>query len=200
MTHFFRVSAFAVALMGIVPSAQAVPIPYIAHLTGPGESPPNASPGIGDAKVDFDIAAHILRVQATFSGLLGTTTMSHIHSPTPTPGAGTAGVATQTPTFVGFPLGVTSGTYDHTFDTTLASTYNPAFVTANGGSVAAAEAALAASLAAGTAYLNIHSNLFPGGEIRGFLFAAQAVSEPVTLGLMGAGMLGLLLARRRAMR
>ena len=56
-----------------------------------------------------------------------------------------------------------------TFDTSLDSTYNPDFVTANGGSVDAAEAALAASLAAGTAYLNIHSTVFPGGEIRGFL-------------------------------
>jgi hypothetical protein len=44
-------------------------------------------------------------------------------------------VATTLPTFAGFPLGVTSGTYINTLDLTLASSYNPAFVTANGGSM-----------------------------------------------------------------
>ena len=52
---------------------------------------------------------------------------------------------------------------------TDASSYNPAFVTANGGTVAGAEAALLAGLHAGTAYLNIHTSMVPAGEIRGFL-------------------------------
>jgi hypothetical protein len=151
-------------------TARAVPIDYIANLTGPSEEPPNASPGTGFADVTFDLVAHTMRVQINFSGLLGTTIASHIHSPTALPFTGTASVATQVPTFTGFPLVVTSGTYDMTFDTSLASTYNLAFVTANG-SVDAAEAALAASLAAGTSYVNIHTTEFPGGEIRGFLAA-----------------------------
>lgn len=147
----------------------SAPIPYAANLSGPAESPPNASPGTGSASVEFDLTAHTMRVQVSFSGLLSTTTAAHIHACTVTPGTGTAGVATQVPSFVGFPLGVTSGAYDHTFDTSLASTYNPAYVTANGGSVAAAETALAACMAVGGAYLNIHTAVFPGGEIRGFL-------------------------------
>jgi hypothetical protein len=48
-------------------------------------------------------------------------------------------------------MGVMDGTYSMVFDTTLASTYNPAFVTANGGTVAAAEAALFAGMIAGLA-------------------------------------------------
>jgi CHRD domain len=40
-----------------------------------------------------------------------------------------------------------------------------------------AEVALAASLAADTAYLNIHTTNFPGGEIRGFLL----FPEPATI-------------------
>lgn len=106
-----------------------------------------------------------------FSGLTGNTTASHIHAATASPGAGTAGVATQTPTFSGFPLGVTSGTYFNTLDLTLASSFNPTFVTANGGIVANAEAALVAAMFAGESYLNIHSTVFAGGEIRGFLMA-----------------------------
>ena len=58
----------------------------------------------------------------------------------------------MTPTFPGFPLDVTSGTYANSFDLTLASSFNPAFVTASGGTVAGAEAALAAGLDAGTSY------------------------------------------------
>jgi hypothetical protein len=157
-------------------TARANPIDYIASLTGPREDPPNASPGTGFADVTFDLFAHMMRVQITFSGLIGTTTASHIHSPTALPFTGKAGVATQVPTFANFPLGVTAGTYDMTFDTSLDSTYNPAFVAANGGSVAAAEAALAASLAAGTSYLNIHTTEFPGGEIRGFLAVPEGFS------------------------
>ena len=67
----------------------------------------------------------------------------------------------MTPTFSGFPLGVTSGSFMQTFDMTQASSYNPAFVTANGGTVAGAEAALLAGLHAGTAYLNIHTSMVP---------------------------------------
>ena len=121
--------------------------------------------------------ANTLHVVVAFTDLLGTTTASHIHTPTPAPGTGTAGVATTTPSFPGFPLGVTSGTYDDVLDLMLASSYNPSFVTANGGTVASAEAALAAGILAGEAYLNIHTTVVPGGEIRGFLTPALGASQ-----------------------
>jgi hypothetical protein len=174
-------------------TARAIPIDYIANLNGASEVPPNGSTGTGVADVTFDLAAHMMRVEIAFSGLLSTTIASHIHSPTAVPFTGTAAVATQVPTFPGFPLGVTAGTYAMTFDTSLASTYNPAFVTANG-SVAAAEAALAASLAAGTSYLNIHTTDFPGGEIRGFLVAVPAVPETFSTAWAALPFAALLLA------
>jgi hypothetical protein len=104
-----------------------------------------------------------------FSGLTGTSTASHIHAATALPDTGTAGVATETPSFPGFPLGVTSGSYTDSFDLTLLSSFNASFVTANGGTAAGAEAALVAAMWAGESYLNIHSTYRPGGEIRGFL-------------------------------
>ena len=187
----------AALALSLATGAFASPITYTAALSGPNESPANTSPGTGFATVIFDSVAHTLAVTVDFSGLEGTTTASHIHCCTPSPFSGTAGVATQTPTFVDFPLGVTSGTYSNSFDTSLASTYNPAFVAANGGSVSATEAAFAAGLAANETYLNVHSSVFPGGEIRGFLVASSAVPEPGTLGLAGLVLGGLLVYRKR---
>lgn len=169
---------------GTVPAANAATLLYKASLSGSAEAPPNASPGTGSSRVTINTVAHSMRVQADFAGLLGTTTAAHIHAPTAVPGTGTAGVATQVPSFVGFPLGVTSGSMDNTLDLLLAATYNPAFVTGNGGTTAGAEAALLAALNEGRAYFNIHSASFPGGEIRGFY---ALVPEPATWATMIAG-------------
>ena len=155
-------------LLAAVPASAAI-LHYHCNLSGPAEAPPNASPGIGGAEVTIDNVAHTMRVQATFLGLLGTTTACHIHTPTAAAGTGTAGVATMTPAFTGFPLGVTAGSMDNTFDLTLTASYNGPFVTANGGTAAGAEAALLAGIAAGKAYFNVHTQSVPGGEIRGFL-------------------------------
>jgi hypothetical protein len=160
----------ALAMLGVLAGTPlAAPTAYIAHLDGPSESPPNASPGTGYAEVILDPAAHTMSVHITFSGLLAPNTACHIHSATSVPGTGTAGVATTTPTFTGFPGGVTSGTYDHVFDTSLTSSFNGSFVTNNGGTAAAAEAALFLGIDQERAYVNLHSSTFTGGEIRGFL-------------------------------
>ncbi len=110
-------------------------------------------------------------------------------------GASGAGVATAVPNFPGFPTGVSSGSYNASFDLTLASSWNAAFITAKGGTTAGAEAALLDGLDDELAYLNIHSNLFPGGEIRGFL--TRTLPEPSALTLLGLGLGGLLGWRRR---
>jgi len=162
-------AVMAAVTIGTASAASAAVVSYQVTLDALTESPPNASAGLGAGQVDIDATAHTMHVHVVFSGLSGTVTASHIHAATAVAGAGTAGVATTTPTFAGFPSGVTGGTYDNTLDLTLASSYNPSYVTANGGTPAAAEAALLAAIASGKAYWNIHTNVVPSGEIRGFL-------------------------------
>jgi hypothetical protein len=92
---------------------------FVANLSGANEAPPNASPGTGTALAIYDGTLHTLHAEAIFSGLLGPTSAAHIHCCTATPGVAPAGVATQVPSFVGFPLGVTSGSFSNTYDLTL---------------------------------------------------------------------------------
>ncbi|NCT82974.1 MAG: CHRD domain-containing protein [Comamonadaceae bacterium] len=177
--------------------AQALLVSYAATLSGSAEAPPNASPGTGSALLTIDTVLHTMSLQVTFSGLLAGVTASHIHCCTTVAGSGTAGVATTTPTFPGFPGGVTAGSYDHLFDLLDAGSWNPSFVTAHGGTPAMAEADFLTGLAQGKAYLNIHTTQFPGGEIRGFLTAVTALPEPASLALAGMALAGLAATRRR---
>jgi len=185
-------AAAAVALA--LPSAQAGPVTFTATLSGAAEAPPNASAGTGTATVTFDDVLDTMRVEVSFSGLSGLVTASHIHCCTSTSGTGTAGVATVTPTFTGFPGNVTAGTYDHLFDMTQVGGFNPAFVTAHGGTFSQAFDDLLAGALDGKAYLNIHTTVVPGGEIRGFL---QPVPEPSTYALLALGLAAAGTAARR---
>ena len=180
--------------IAVAGDARAQVISYTAALSGPAESPPNTSTATGISFVDFDPIAHTLRIRGSFTGLSSNTGAAHIHAPTLTPFTLTAGVATVVPAPPGFPLGVTSGTYDSTLNTLSAAAYNASFVTNNGGTPATAEAALAQALAEGRAYFNIHTTNFGGGEIRGFLVP---VPEPGTLALTGVAFAGVLAYRRR---
>ena len=141
--------------------------------------------GSGVASVLIDDLTDLMTLKVDFSGLSGTTTVSHIHGPTAVAGVGTAVVMTTTPSFPGFPAGVSSGSYEQVFNLLAASTYRAGFITANGGTTTGARDAFVASLLNGKAYLNVHSSTYTGGEIRGFF--AQEVPVPGPVPLLGAG-------------
>lgn len=181
--------------------AQAVVFEFSAVLSGAAEAPPNPSAGTGTIDLEWDTVAKTMSMDVMFSGLTGTVTAAHIHAATAVPMTGTAGVATQVPTFIGFPLGVTAGSYSHTFDLTDPATYNSSYLTgAGGGTPEGAAAALLAALQANSAYLNIHSSVYGGGEIRGFLTPVTRLPDAVETAplLLGSSLLLLGAARRRA--
>lgn len=176
------------ALCASVPAAAAVVV-YGGPLLAANEAPtPSSSAATGNAIVLFDAVAQEMRVIFTFNNLEGTPTLAHIHCCIPNGGVA-AGVATELPSFDGFPLpgAPRTGIYDRIISLADPSNYNPAFLNANGGTTTGALARLAGGLADGRAYLNVHTSLFPAGEIRANL--RQVVPEPAlgALWLVGVG-------------
>jgi len=113
-------------------------------LSGLEEVPPNASPGSGLLTGTYNDGTNVLSFSVSFSGLTANTTAAHFHGPAAV--GVNAGVQIG---FTGFPTGVTGGVYINNFVLT-----------------ASQESDLLANLW----YVNIHSSIFPGGEIRSQLF------------------------------
>src|SRR4051812_29974040 len=108
-----------------MPSALPAATVYLATLLGSNEVPPTGSSATGTAVVTLN--GDFLTVNESYSGLVAPAAAAHIHC------CGPVGVNEPVAVpFTGFPA-ATSGTYLQTFDLTLTSTYNAAFLTANGG-------------------------------------------------------------------
>jgi hypothetical protein len=168
---FIRVVTAAVLLM-MAGWSHAATYSLFASLDGSQEVPANASPGTGTGLVTYDDVTNLLNWNITFSGLLAGATASHFHGPA-APGVN-AGVQVTIP--LGLSAGMTSGvligsaTINDTQETQLLSDLW---------------------------YINIHTSLYPGGEIRG---QVEVVPIPAALWLFGSGLLGLVAFTRRKLR
>ena len=158
--------------------ARASIVSYDVLLSAAQAIPGNGSPAVGSATVTVDDALNTVFVNLTFSGLIGGSAIAaHIHccsAPT-----GTAPVVIQ---FTGFP-NATSGSYASLLP--------------------GVSAASIAGIEAGLAYLDIHTAMFPAGEIRGNIGTrVAAVPEPGVIALFGLGLAALagLRRERRPMR
>lgn len=182
-------AAFALA----TGAASAAPMFWTGSLTGSQEVPPNATTGTGAGSIWFDPATNVLTVQMDWLGLTGDGMQAHIHCcATPTSNAGIA-----------LDLWLTnaprpaSGGFFATWDLDLVNPFRAAFVAANGGSALSAMARLVTAFdLGGSAYFNIHTMQFPGGEIRGNIF----IPEPEGLALIALAACAAGFARRRAAR
>jgi hypothetical protein len=196
MKHILPVIALAAASSLAIPAlAQSGGgTTYQTTATGPAEQPPNNSPGT--STVMIDISGSNLMVEAPFRDLVGTTIDAHLHCCTTAPSSGVAPVAMP---FVGFPVGVRSGTYANTIPLDDVMSYDPFFLAAHGGTPQGAASALLDAMNAGEAYVNIHTSAYPNGEIRGFVMAAP-IPEPAQWSMLAGGLGGLLLIGRRLRR
>lgn len=149
--------AAAVALCG---SAQARPMyHYEFPIDGLQEVLPVVTPGFGDGVVDYDSDTNMLSWTITYSGLIGSPTVSHFHGAAP-PGVN-AGVQVDIAVLSG---GIASPMIGSTVITELQE----------------------ADLLAGLWYVNIHSTFRPGGEIRGQVVPAPGVTSILGLGALVA--------------
>jgi len=194
MKHVLSVLALAAASSAVAVPAGAVPTDpsYRAVASGALESPPNASPGT--SLVTIDLGGKEMLVDLPFRDLDGTTTAAHIHCCTSTAFTGTAPIAVP---FPDFPVDVHAGTYSKAIALGDAASYTPAFMTAHGGTPEGAASALVDAINANEAYVNIHTTLFPSGEIRGWLVAAPPVPETAEWSMLAVGLAGLMWMSRR---
>lgn len=159
------IALVAIAGAAATPVATAEIFTVTVLLSGLEEVPPTGSPGTGSADVTIDTVTRFVQVSGQFSGLIGTVTAGHIHG-LAAPGS-TAGV------IFGFtvPVGASSGSFSGSGIMSVAQFDG---------------------LMNNLTYLNIHSTVNPGGEIRG------QVIVPAPAGLLALTVLPFAARRRRA--
>ncbi|HRF58457.1 MAG TPA: CHRD domain-containing protein [Fimbriimonadaceae bacterium] len=121
--------------------------------TGLQEVPPNASPAVGAITGVFDDVTNVLNMQVNASGFVANLTAGHIHQ---APVGTNGGVIVVLANTAGGTVWASSGNY-------------------------ALTAAQETQGLGGNLYVNLHTNAFPGGEIRGQLRFRPIISGTVDL-------------------
>jgi CHRD domain/PEP-CTERM motif len=146
-------------------------------LTGGQETPPNMSTAAGGGSVMYNTGANDLSFLLSFDGIASGATMAHIHFGLP----GVAGPVIFS--LIDYANG-SQPTHDVITGTLSAADFIP---DAADGLNTFQDAVNA--IAVGEAYMNVHSNADPAGEIRGQLSAMiAAVPEPASMGLLGVAL------------
>jgi hypothetical protein len=152
MNHWFSRTFLLAALLGGVLAGSSQATTFIADLSGLNEVPPNASPATGFATLNLNDQTLQMNWQLDFSGLMGPTTASHIHR---------APAGVNGPVIYPLAIGVFQSGVQGVLQfnaTDLPDLLNLGL------------------------YVNIHTQVFPGGEIRGQIRAAATPVEPKTWG------------------
>ena len=160
--------AFILGIALTTPPAHAVLITFTANLDASRQVPANTSTATGFGKVVLDVVADIMTVDLSWQGLTGPALAAHIHGP----GAAGTNAAILFP-FMNVPEVVSGSMPEQMISIT------PSQI---------------ADLEAGLYYMNIHTAMFPLGEIRGQL---TQVPEPGTLAIFAGGVLSLAVGAKR---
>jgi hypothetical protein len=176
---FLFVAAGMVGLVLWAEGAGGAIMQFQANLDGAQETPPDVTNAHGVAILDYDTVANTFSLEYSVDGIskvagngFHLVTATHIHAAAPgVPGPVIKDLNASlfTEPLPGFlHRSITSDTFP---------------------------AANVADLLANNCYINLHTTLFPGGEIRGQLIA---VPEPASAAVLGLGAVGVLMRRRRA--
>ena len=172
--RFLSLKWLAVPLLGVcflLSTARADILTFGVELDGFQEIPPNSSPGVGDAELTLDTSSgyvNMVNNGGSYADLLGNSSAVTINGPA---GYGTNAAVLLTLTLAS--PGTTSGTFSG--NGTLSSANITAMINTD-------------------TYINIRSNVYPSGEIRGQIVA---VPEPASAVLVCLGLAGFLTIRRR---
>src|SRR5437773_2717461 len=109
------------------------------NASGSQETPPNSTSGIASLSGTFNASTNVLQYNITWSGLTGSATGMHFHGPA------TMGVSASI--LVGLNI-TTNG------------------ISGNGSGTVTVDESFKSALLAGQIYYNIHTALYPAGEIR----------------------------------
>jgi hypothetical protein len=162
------IRSIAIALLVFAWSAPAGAITILLNVSIDGTQAGTGSLAIGSAMLWLDTDTNVLAVDMTYSGLSSPTNDAHIHCCSP-PGTSSGVIIPFAPPFV---TGLTSGSMTASFALTPSQ---------------------ATQVVSGGSYINIHTDNFPVGEIRGQI----PVPEPGSLVLLGVGLAGVIAATRR---
>jgi hypothetical protein len=154
---------------GALPAAADTLTTYQALLNGAQESPPVASPSQGSALLTLNKQSKMLCYSISFTPLGGTELVAHFHGPAQPGPCGTSEACTA-----GVLFDITGGSGPSPVGSPKVGCVGPLTKTDS------------KNLNKGLLYINIHSSIAPGGEIRGQVVPVQGLTYKKAVAISGA--------------
>ncbi|MGB7406616.1 MAG: CHRD domain-containing protein [Pacificimonas sp.] len=182
------------AALAIALPAQAITVISVANLSGDQEVPPVETQAFGSATftvdtdtqlLDFSLEVNGITIEQLFDNLVAAPVGPiHLHN---------APAGANGPIVIPFPFDTGYEATDTGFRLTREDYLFDDALAISGADVGFSD--FVSALRDGLYYINVHSDQFGSGELRGQL--AVTVPEPGAIGLLGLGLLGLGALRRR---